>query len=123
MKNQLFEEGTIIEIGAKQTFATKDGGSTVTRMLVLDTESPMRDGGTWHDKKAFTFFNDNADALDGFREGEKVRVYFTWKSREYNGRYYHNITGRGVKRLSDIERASNQPKERPNEWGGFKMEP
>lgn len=119
MKNQLFEEGTITEIGAKQTFAAKDGGNVITRLLVLDTESPTRDGGVWHDIKAFTFFNENAEALDGFHNGENVRVYFTWKSREYNGRYYHNITGKGVKRISDIERASKQTKGSPNGWGQF----
>lgn len=125
MENQLFEEGTIMEIGEKQSFAAKNGGDVVSRVLVLDVETPTGNGGTWHDMKAFTFFNDKADSLDGFHKDEKVRVYFTWKSREYNGRYYHNITGRGIKRLKadKQEKAqTDQLKDFQKEFGQFEME-
>ncbi|MGE4587336.1 MAG: DUF3127 domain-containing protein [Mangrovibacterium sp.] len=39
----------------------------------------------------FTLFNDKLNLLDGMTPGTEVNVSFSVESREYNGRWYHNI--------------------------------
>lgn len=115
MNNKLFEEGRILVIGERQAFTTKGGRDGVLRMLVLDVGEPLKNGSILHDMKAFTFFNDKTDMLDNFCEDEKVRVYFTWHSSMYNGRYYHLVTGWRIKEATHEEQAKNKTSSRPKD--------
>ena len=117
MKNKLFEDGRILEIGERQPFMTKDGRGGMLRMLVLDVGAPLKNGSILHDMKAFAFFNSKADMLDEFRVDERVRVYFTWKSNEYNGHYYHSVTGWRIEEALHEEQAKYKTSSRPK---GFK---
>jgi hypothetical protein len=42
-------------------------------------------------KVCFTLFNDKASLIDGLSTGEEVEVSFNVESREYNGKWFHNL--------------------------------
>ncbi|QZE14606.1 DUF3127 domain-containing protein [Halosquirtibacter laminarini] len=39
----------------------------------------------------FTLFNDKVSLIEGFQPGSDVEVSFQVESREYQGRYFHNV--------------------------------
>ena len=39
----------------------------------------------------FTLFGDKISLIEGFQSGTEVNVFFDVESREFNGRWYHNI--------------------------------
>ena len=47
----------------------------------------------------FTLFNDKISLLEGLNAGEEVNVSFSVESREFNGRWYHNINAWRIDRL------------------------
>ena len=49
------------------------------------------------------FFGDNMKQLRDLKEGMRVDVKFNIYSREYNGRYFHNIDGYAIANLSGHE--------------------
>ncbi len=42
-------------------------------------------------KICFTLFNEKTSLIEGLSAGEEVDVSFNVESREYNGKWYHNI--------------------------------
>ncbi len=42
-------------------------------------------------KVCFTLFGDKVNLIDGLAAGQDVEVSFNLESREYNGRWFHNI--------------------------------
>ncbi len=42
-------------------------------------------------KVCFTLFGDKTSLISGFAPGTEVEVSFNLESREYNGKYFHNI--------------------------------
>lgn len=72
---------------------------------VLETQSGTSAKGEWH-KKEFviedaksqyptvlccTLFNDKVSLIDGFKAGQEIEVSFNLDSRNYQGRYFHNV--------------------------------
>ncbi|QZT36708.1 DUF3127 domain-containing protein [Halosquirtibacter xylanolyticus] len=39
----------------------------------------------------FTLFNDKVSLIEGFQSGQDLEVSFSVESREYQGRYFHNV--------------------------------
>lgn len=58
----------------------------------------------------FTLFNDKLNLLEGLQPGLEVNVSFSVESREFNGKWYHNINAWKVDRLSS-EASVNFPPE------------
>lgn len=50
-------------------------------------------GDKYPETVAVEFVNDKADLLDGLAAGQDVVAYFNVRGREYNGRYYTNLSG------------------------------
>jgi len=42
-------------------------------------------------KICFTLFNDKLSLIDGISNGDEVEVSFNIESREFNGKWFHNI--------------------------------
>ena len=72
---------------------------------VLETQSGTSAKGEWH-KKEFvvedtksqyptvlccTLFNDKVSLIDGFKAGQEIEVSFNLDSRNWQGRYFHNV--------------------------------
>lgn len=59
----------------------------------------------------FTLFNDKISLLEGLNAGEEVNVSFSVESREFNGRWYHNINAWRIDRLAAGTPAGDFPPE------------
>ncbi|MGQ7868518.1 DUF3127 domain-containing protein [Sunxiuqinia sp. sy24] len=59
----------------------------------------------------FTLFNDKISLLQGLNTGEDVNVSFSVESREFNGRWYHNINAWRIDRLAANGPQGNLPPE------------
>lgn len=46
----------------------------------------------------FTLFGDKISLLDGISQGSEVEVYFSVESRDFNGKWYHNINAWKIER-------------------------
>ena len=57
----------------------------------------------------FTLFNDKSSLVEGISVGEEVEVYFNLESREYNGKWFHNINAWKIEKSS----AENIPQPPP----------
>lgn len=72
---------------------------------VLDTVTGTSTKGEWKKKEfvittqdeqyaktiCFTLFNDKVSLIEGFQPGIDLEVAFNLESREYQGRYFHNV--------------------------------
>ena len=66
-------------------------------------------------KVCFTLMNDKFSLLEGFTEGDEVNVSFNLESRDYNGKWFHNIN---AWKLDKVSAEGNLPEPPPE----FKME-
>lgn len=90
MSNSLTIIGTII--GTIKTIGNVEENNGFTkRYVVIETKN-----GSYTDTVAIQFVKDRTDLLDKFSVGQEVRIHFNLRSREYNGKYYSDITGWGI---------------------------
>lgn len=52
-------------------------------------------------KVCFTLFGDKVSLIDGVSAGQEVEVSFNIESREYNGRWFHNINAWKIDQVSE----------------------
>lgn len=81
--------GTIKKIYPTQSGSSKAGKEWKKRDFVVETQEQ------YPKTICFTVFT-HVDILDGLGEGQTVNVNFSIESREYNGKWYHNINAFGV---------------------------
>lgn len=63
---------------------------THTKYAVILTHGPK------DSEVAIDFWNDGADALQNFTEGQEVTIQFTIKSRGNKGKWYTNLSGSSI---------------------------
>lgn len=79
-------KGTISKILPVETGTSKAGKGWKKQSFVVDT------GEAYNPDVCFGLFGDDKlEMLTQFAEGEAVEVAFNVSSREFNGKYYHNI--------------------------------
>jgi hypothetical protein len=66
---------------------SKSGKTWKKQTVVIDT------GGEFNNEIAVSAFGDKLDSLNKLEVGMKVKILCNVYSREYNGRYFHNIDG------------------------------
>ena len=66
---------------------SKAGKAWEKQMCILDTNLDYKN------QVVITFFGDKISLLDNVNEGDDVTVSCNVYSREYNGRFFHNIDG------------------------------
>ena len=85
--NELTTKGTISKILPVESGKTKDGKEWSKLTFVLDTKAQ------YNPLIAFTVFG--AEKIENFnkynKEGQEVEVSFNVSSREYEGKYFHNV--------------------------------
>lgn len=86
--------GNIIEILPEEN-GTSARGTWKKLDFVIETVEEQ-----YPKKIAFTLFNDKTSLLSGINQGAKVKVGFNVESREYNGKYFHNINAWKIETLS-----------------------
>ena len=94
-------KGRITKKLAVETGMSKAGKSWQKQSFVIDT------GAQYNPEVCFQAFGDKAEMLNRFDEGQEVSVAFNVSSREYNGKYYHNIDAWKIEPLgSNIEQVA-----------------
>jgi hypothetical protein len=83
MQNSI--KGTITKVLNTETGTTKTGKDWNKKSFVVQTEDK------YPKDVCFTLFGDKVELLSRHKVGSKVEVHFNLSSREYNGKYYHNI--------------------------------
>ncbi len=79
-------KGRIIKILSIESGTSKAGKEWKKQGFVIDT------GAQYNPEVCFSLFGDDKIAmLRNFGEGQEVEVAFNISSREFNGKYYHNI--------------------------------
>ena len=72
-------------------------GKSWEKMSIL-----IEQAGTEYNKEVvISFFGDKIKSLRDIEEGSEVNVSINLSSREYNGRYYHNIDGWFIAKMDE----------------------
>jgi hypothetical protein len=77
--------GTLIQILKSETGVSKAGKDWRKQEFVIETNEQFPK------KVCFTLFGDKSSLIDGFSEGTEIEVFFSLESRDFNGKWYHNI--------------------------------
>jgi len=79
------EKGKIIQILKAESGVSKAGREWTKQEFVIETQEQFPK------KICFTLFGDKVSLLNGLAENTEVEVSFNVESREFNGKWYHNI--------------------------------
>jgi hypothetical protein len=97
-------KGKITQLLEIESGTSKAGNDWKKQEFVIETNDQ------YPKKICFTLFGDKIDLLNGFSQGEEVNVFFNIESREYNGRWFHNINAWKIeKTATEQTKPSNLP--------------
>ena len=94
--------GHIQEIFKIQSGVSKAGKEYKKREFLIETE------GQYPKNICFNLFGNNVDFLDNLKIGDLVKVMFDVESREYNGKWYHNLNAFNVSNIGDQQQPDNE---------------
>tara|TARA_B100000768_G_scaffold182026_1_gene208549 strand:+ start:1255 stop:1596 length:342 start_codon:yes stop_codon:yes gene_type:complete len=77
--------GTLVKVLETETGTTKAGKEWNKKAFVVKTEDKFPK------EVCFTLFGEKTTLINSHKVGDSVGVHFNLSSREYNGKYYHNI--------------------------------
>jgi hypothetical protein len=98
-------KGKLVQVLPVQTGTSKAGNEWSKQEFVIETDEQFPK------KVCFTLFGDKVSLISGFSAGEEIEVAFNLESREFSGKWYHNINAWRITRPS-----SNAA---PSSSGGF----
>ena len=78
-------KGNIVSILNPESGVSRAGKEWSKQEFVIETQEQFPK------KVCFTLFGDKTSLLNGISNGTEVEVSFNLESREYNGRWFHNI--------------------------------
>lgn len=87
-------KGKLTKILNPESGVSKAGNSWKKQDFVIETSEQFPKN------VCFTLFNDKASMLSGFNQGDEVEVSFDVESREFNGKYYHNLNAWKISKVS-----------------------
>jgi hypothetical protein len=102
-------KGRIDQILKPESGTSKAGKEWSKQEFVIETTEDQ-----YPKKVCFTLFGDKVSLIQGLAGGQEVEVSFNLESREYNGRWFHNINAWKIESA-----ANNNATEPPPE---FRME-
>lgn len=79
-------KGRLLQILPVQSGTSKAGNNWSKQEFVLETVEEQ-----FPRQVCFTLFGDKVSLLGTFKPGDEVEVAFNVESREFSGRWYHNI--------------------------------
>ena len=106
--SELSIEGKVIAIELVQSGVSSAGKEWSKQEFVIETP------GEYPKKVAFTLFGDKRTIISNLIIGNDVKVFFNLESREYNGRWFHNVNASKV----DFEESEGIPPEIEPEQDG-----
>jgi hypothetical protein len=78
-------KGTLIQKLKPESGVSKAGKDWNKQDFVIETNEQFPK------KICFTLFGDKTSLIQNIAEGTEVEVFFTVESRDFNGKWYHNI--------------------------------
>lgn len=78
-------KGKLTQKLAAESGQSKAGKEWTKQSFVIDT------GAQYNPDVCFSCFGDKVELLNKVKEGQDINVSFNASSREYNGKYYHNL--------------------------------
>ena len=78
-------KGKIQQVLKPESGVSKAGNEWKKQEFVIETIDQFSR------KICFTLFNDKLSLIDGISNGDEVEVSFNIESREFNGKWFHNI--------------------------------
>lgn len=107
-------KGKIQQILKPESGVSRAGKEWNKQEFVIETEEQFPR------KVCFTLFGDKTSLINGLSAGEEVEVSFNLESREYNGKWFHNINAWKI----DKPASENMPEPPPQfEVGDIPPEP
>ena len=97
--------GQIIEILPEQSGVSKAGKEWTKQEFVIETQEQFPR------KVCFTLFGDKVSLISGISVGDNVNVAFNLESREFNGKWFHNINAWKLEKTSVEENLPEPPPE------------
>jgi len=99
-------KGRIQQILKPESGVSRAGNEWKKQEFVIETEEQFPK------KICFTLFGDKISLIEGITSGQEVEISFNIESREYNGKWFHNINAWKI----DTAPSENIP-EPPPEFG------
>ena len=96
-------KGQVKQILAGVSGTSKAGKEWAKQEFIIETEEQFPKN------LAFTLFGDKMDLMNGINAGDNVEVNFGVESREFNGRWFHNINAYGVSLANQTHSAVEYP--------------
>jgi hypothetical protein len=87
--------GKIEQILEPQSGVSRAGNEWKKQEFVIETNEQFPR------KVCFTLFGDKISMVDGLKPGQDVEVSFNVESREYNGKWFHNINAWKIEQPSE----------------------
>ena len=94
--------GKLVQKLDRETGTSKSGKSWEKQDILIE-----QSGTDYNKEVVITFFADKIKQLRDIKEGSEVSVSINLSSREYNGKYYHNIDGWFIAKLGEETVAPN----------------
>lgn len=88
-------KGKVTQVLKPESGVSKAGNEWNKQDFVIETDEQFPK------KVCFTLFGDKTSLLNGLAAGTEVEVSFNIESREYNGKYFHNINAWKIDRVAD----------------------
>ena len=98
-------KGTLLQILKMETGVSKAGKEWKKQDFVIETNEQFPK------KVCFTLFGDKISLIDGISEGSELEVYFSLESRDFNGKWYHNINAWKIEKAEAVNSAKSYPPE------------
>ena len=100
-------KGRISQVLSIENGTSKAGKEWKKQLFVLDT------GDQYNPNVCFSLFGDDKiQILRDFGQGQEVEVFFNLSSREYNGKWYHNLDAWKIENLSPAANDQAPPPEK-----------
>lgn len=106
-------KGTLLQKLKPESGVSKAGKEWKKQDFVIETNEQFPK------KVCFTLFGDKTSMIDGFAEGTELEVFFSVESRDFNGKWYHNINAWKIENAA----TASQPKNFPPEFAAGDIPP
>ncbi|HOO83690.1 MAG TPA: DUF3127 domain-containing protein [Prolixibacteraceae bacterium] len=103
-------KGRLIQILPVQSGTSKAGNEWSKQEFVIETSEEQ-----FPKKVCFTLFGDKVSLLNGINNGDEVEVAFNLESREFSGKWYHNINAWRISKVAQGADQNNTPGFGPND--------
>ncbi len=96
-------KGTLLQILKMETGVSKAGKEWKKQDFVIETNEQFPK------KVCFTLFGDKISLIDSISEGSELEVFFSLESRDFNGKWYHNINAWKIEKAGAVNAAGSYP--------------